>query len=103
MTKNQNKAKELYPCIRDKENYSEAFLYDAICYFEMEPEKVVDMLNDLPTQVGMELCASFKQCREATRKILHETLVRYDFSEPFHNPEIEDIVFYQMAHGIPIS
>ena len=35
MTENQIKAKELYPGIKDKENYSEDFLYNAICYFEL--------------------------------------------------------------------
>ena len=103
MTENQIKAKELYPGIKDKENYSEDFLYNAICYFELEPEKVVDMLNAMPTQNGLKLCEAFKQCRVETRRILQEVLAEHDFSEVFHRPEIEDILFYQVAHGLPIS
>ena len=103
MTENQIKAKELYPGIKDKENYSEDFLYNAICYFELEPEKVVDMLNAMPTQNGLKLCEAFQQCREETRRILQEVLAEHDFSEAFHRPEIEDILFYQVAHGLPIS
>ena len=103
MTKNQIKAKELYPGIRDKENYTEDFLYNAICYFELPPEKVVEMLNDLPAEIGLELCDSFQKCRDATRKILQASLAEHDFSESFRSPEIEDILFYQMAHGLPVS
>ena len=103
MTKNQMKAKELYPGIRDKENYSEDFLYNAICYFELEPEKVVDIINDLPVQVGQKWCDSFRKCRDATHEMLQTCLAEHDFSEPFHSPEIEEILFYQMAHGLPVS
>lgn len=103
MTKNQMKARELYPGIWDKENYSEDFLYNAICYFELPPEKVVDMLNDLPKEKGLKLCEHFQEFRDTTKKALQATLAEGGFSEFFHSPEMEDTLFYQIAHGLPVS
>lgn len=103
MTKNQMKAKELYPGIKDKENFSEDFLYNAICYFDASPENVVEMLNHMPAENGLQLYKALKQCRDETQKILKSTFEEHDFSDIFKDPEIEDIVFYQIAHGIPVS
>jgi hypothetical protein len=102
MTKNQRKAKELYHGIRDKEHISQEFLYDAICYFELEPEQVVELLNAMPVDAGVKLYEAFGTCRTEVRKNLQKALEEHDFSVPFQSPEIEDILFYQMAHGYPI-
>ncbi len=40
---------------------------------------------------------------DKVRKMLSDVLSQGDFSEPFHNPEIEDTIFYQIAHGYPVG
>ncbi len=103
MTENQQIAKEYYSGIIDKERVSEEFLYNAICYFHVSPEKVVEMLNELPPENADQLNKAFQDCREAVRKSINATLQTTNFSEAFHDPEIEDILFYQFAHGLPIG
>lgn len=103
MTKKQQLAHDMYSKITDTEKISEDFLYNAICYFDISPEQVVTELNKLPTDIAKKLSDSFKECRESCRKCLSTTLSSADFSDIFHDPEIEDILFYQMAHGMPIQ
>lgn len=81
----------------------EDFLYNAICYFDISPEQVVTELNKLSPDIAKNLSDSFKACRESCRKCLSATLSSADFSDIFHDPEIEDILFYQIAHGLPIQ
>ncbi len=102
MTKRQTKAHELYERITDKNKVSEDFLYNAICYFDIDPENVVDLLNELPAENCTKLDRALADCREAVRKVRKETLESGSFSKGFHDPEIEDIIFYQFAHGEPI-
>jgi len=102
MTKNQTKAHELYAKILDKTKVSENFLYNSICYFDLYPELVVEMLNELPAEECEKLDSAFQTCREQTKKVLDVTLETGNFSKIFHEPEVEDILFYQNAHGEPI-
>lgn len=103
MTKNQKKARELYPQIEDKSKVSEEFLYNAICCFEISPDDVVELLNDMPAEECAKLSAAFRDCREHVKKVSKATLESGDFSEPFHSPEIEDILFYQISNGKEIG
>lgn len=103
MTKNQQIAHELYSSITDKEKTSEEFLYNAICYFDAAPNEIVPELEKLPPDIAKKLSDSFRECRKACRECLSATLSSADFSEAFRDPEIEDILFYQMAHGLPIQ
>ena len=103
MTKNQIKAHELYEKMENKDGISEEFLYNAICYFEIPPEKVVEMLLQLPDENKEQLTKAFADVRSSVKEMLKKTLESHDFSAPFHNEEIEDIIFYQVAHGQPVS
>ena len=103
MTKNQKKAHELYKNIEDKEKISEEILYNAICYFELPPENVAELLLKLSAKDCENLSNAFADTREFVRKTLCEILASHDFSAPFHDEEIEDIIFYQISHGIPVS
>lgn len=103
MTKNENIAHELYGKIENKELISEALLYNSICYFEIEPEGVVELLNNIPKAECRTLDRSFSDVRTQVRLLLSNILSSHEFSEPFSDPEIEDIVFYQIAHGYPVG
>ena len=103
MTKAMNKANELYHLIDNQEKVTLDFLYDAICYFEEAPEKVVEILNKLPDEESARLKEAFSETRETVKTILEKTLSSGAFGEAFHDPEVEDILFYQMAHGYEIG
>ncbi len=102
MTKNRSLAEKLYGGIKDKKKISVDFLYNAICYFEMKPKKVVKMLNECPKDECSSLDKAFFDIRAEVKEMLAGILSKGEFSEPFHDPEVEDILFYQMAHGYPV-
>lgn len=102
-SKNMSMALELYGEIDDQKKVSVDLLYNAICYFDLEPEQVISMLNGLSEESCAELDSAFKQCRDYVRKMRENILEEGNFSEFFHSPEVEDILFYQIAHGISVS
>ena len=103
MTKNEGIAHKLYEKIGNKELISETLLYNSICYFEIEPEEVIELLNSVPKAELRTLDRSFSDVRTRVRELLSNILSSHAFSEPFYDPEIEDIVFYQIAHGYPVG
>ena len=103
MTKALNKANELYHLIDNQEKVTLDFLYDAICYFETDPEEVVEILNKISEEESVRLKEAFSETRKTVKTILEETLSAGTFGEAFHDPEVEDILFYQMAHGYDIG
>lgn len=93
----------IYEKIGNKELISETLLYNSICYFEIEPEEVIELLNSVPKAELRTLDRSFSDVRTRVRELLSNILSSHAFSEPFYDPEIEDIVFYQIAHGYPVG
>lgn len=103
MTKNEKIAHELYAKVMDKDKISEELLYNAICYFENEREKVIDILGKMEFESCQTLEREFADARNSIREALKTTLTSGKFSAPFHDPNIEDILFYQMTHGYPVG
>lgn len=105
MTKAQEQAHKLIRKVnhKNKDKISEEFLYNAICYFEMKPEDVVKLLSRMSKEKCDELAMAFDDARKYVNGILKKTLDDGDFSEAFHNKELEDILFYQVAHGHDIG
>ena len=103
MTKNEELAHKLYEKVINKETVRIEFLWNAFCYFEVEPEEVISIINKLSDDDRKTLDIEFSTVRKQVRKALGDALSSYDFHEDFHNPEIEDILFYQVSHGYPIG
>lgn len=105
MTKAQEQAHKLITKMnhKNKDKITEEFLYNAICYFEMESEDVVKLLSKMPKEKCDELATALADAREDVKEILKKSLESGDFSEIFHDKEIEDILFYQMTHGYEIG
>ena len=59
-------------------------------------------MTELPAENCEELSKALAETRHDVRNMLQEILASHDFSAPFHDKEVEDIIFYQIAHGIPV-
>ena len=103
MTELQSLAYKMYDRVKDKEAISREFLYNAICYFELSPESVVDLLNDLQEEQCKCLGKALAQAWEQTIKIHSDALSGEASMERFKDPEILEIIFYEISHGYPIE
>lgn len=83
MTKAQEQAHKLMKTIKhdSRNKISEEFLYNAICYFEIEPEDVITLLSEMSKESCEKIATLFTNTRVQVKKILEKNLSEVDISD----------------------
>ena len=97
---------ELYDSLtkKQKEKISVEMLYNAICHFhDMEEREIVEFLMNLQEEEYDRLEKSFRAIRQSVKDMVKEITGNGSFDDIFKSGDTEDILFYQVSNGLPIS
>lgn len=89
----------------EKANISMELLYNAICYYHGDAEEIVQKLLHMDQATLIKLEKSLADTRKHVKKLHQTTLNAMPASArlTFGSPEIEDIIYYRIANGLPIA
>lgn len=80
-------------------------LYNAICYYHGDAEEIVQKLLHMDQMALTKLEKTLADTRKHVKKLHQATLDAMPASArlTFGSPEIEDIIYYRIANGLPIA
>lgn len=89
----------------EKAKISLELLYNAICYFHGDALEIVQKLLQMDQMTLTKLEKSLADTRKHVKNLHQATLDAMPASArlTFGSPEIEDIIYYRIANGLPIA
>lgn len=89
----------------EKVKISLELLYNAICYFHGDALEIVQKLLQMDQMALTKLEKTLADTRKHVKKLHQATLDAMPASArlTFGSPEIEDIIYYRIANGLPIA
>ncbi|MEQ2442185.1 hypothetical protein WMO64_01725 [Pseudoflavonifractor sp. CLA-AP-H29] len=88
-----------------KSKISLELLYNAICYYHGDAEKIVQELLRMDQATLSKFTAMLAATRQQVKQMHKATLAAMPASgrSIFASPEVEDIIFYRISNGLPIA
>lgn len=99
MTKRQEMAQILYDRINDHDVITEEFFYNALCFFNISPDIVIDALNDCDPRVAKEMARGLADYRNMAQKLIRDAQKRGDWPDSLPDQELEDALLYWIVHA----
>lgn len=99
MTKCQEMAQSLYDRINDHDVVTEEFFYNALCFFGISPDIVVDALNDCDPQVAKEMAKGLAEYRNLAQTMIRNAQKRGDWPDLLLDQELEDALLYWIVRA----